>query len=115
MAIATNPFPDLLWTTLVSCLLLTWLALLFRVIADIVRRRDLSSWDKAAWIVATVLLPFVGVFVYVASERHGMNARRTARSAAKDVEKAEFLRDIGAITQVEFEAVKQTTPNTGLA
>ena len=114
MPVATNSFPDV-WTMLISCLWVALLALLFLVVADVVRRRDLSGWGKAAWIVVAVLLPFAGVFVYLASQRDGMNQRRLARSAAKDVERAEFLRDIGAITQVEFDAVKQTTSNTRLA
>jgi len=115
MPVATNPFPDVLWTTLISCLLLAWLALLFRVIADIVGRRDRSAWRKAAWILVAVLLPFVGVFVYAASQRDGMSERRMARAAAREVEKAEFLLDIGAITQVELDAVRLRAPSTGLA
>jgi Phospholipase_D-nuclease N-terminal len=115
MPVATNPFVDVLWTVLISCLLLAWLALLVRVVGDIFRRRDLSGWGRTAWIVVAVLLPFLGVFAYMASQRDGMTERKLARTAAREVEKAEFLLDIGAITQVEFDAVRQKAPNTRLA
>jgi hypothetical protein len=59
-----------------------------------------------------MLLPFLGVFAYMATQHDGMTERKIARAAAKEVEKAEFLRDIRAITQVEFDAVQQKAPRT---
>jgi hypothetical protein len=113
MSVATNPFVDMLWAVLFSCLWVVWLALLFRVMGDILRRRDLSGRVKTAWSVVAILLPFLGVFAYMASQNDGMTERRIAR-AAKEVENAEFLLDIGAITRVELDAVKQEAPNTRL-
>jgi hypothetical protein len=114
MSVATNPFVDMLWAVLFSCLWVVWLALLFRVMGDILRRRDLSGRVKTAWSVVAILLPFLGVFAYMASQNDGMTERRIARAAAKEVENAEFLLDIGAITRVELDAVKQEAPNTRL-
>jgi hypothetical protein len=104
MSVATNPFVDMLWAVVFSCLWVVWLALLFRVMGDIFRRRDLSGRVKTAWSVVAILLPFLGVFAYMASQNNEMTERRIARAAAKEVENAEFLLDIGAITQVEFDA-----------
>jgi hypothetical protein len=115
MPVATNPFVDMLWGMLISCLWVAWLALLFRVMADIFRRRDLSGWVKTAWIVVAILLPFLGVFAYMGSQNDGMTERKIARAAAKEVENAEFLLDIGAISKVEFDAVKQKARNARLA
>jgi hypothetical protein len=115
MPLATNPFVEMLEAVLIACLLVAWLALLFGVMGDIFRRRDLSGRVKAAWIVVAILLPFLGVFAYMASQHDGMTERKIARAAAKEVENAEFFRDIGAITQVEFDALKQKGPNTRLA
>jgi hypothetical protein len=115
MPVATNPLGDVLWTLLIPCVCLAWLALLSMVVGDIFRRRDLSGLGKMAWVVVAILLPFLGVFAYMATQRDGMTERRLARAAAREVEKAEFLRDIGTITQVEFEAVKQKAANTRLA
>jgi Phospholipase_D-nuclease N-terminal len=113
MPVPTNPFMEMLWGVLLACLWVAWLALLFVVMADIFRRRDLSGRVRAAWIVVATLLPFLGVLAYMASQHDGMTERKIARAAAKEVENAEFLRDIGAITQVEFDAVKQKASNLG--
>jgi Phospholipase_D-nuclease N-terminal len=115
MPVATNPFVEMLWAALIACLWVAWFALLFRVIRDIFRRRDLSGWGRTAWIVVAILLPFLGVFAYMATQHDGMTERKLARGAARQLEEAEFLRDIGAITQVEFDAVRQKAPKTGLA
>ena len=100
---------------LISCLLLAWLAWLSRVIGDIFRPRDLSGWGATAWVVVAVLLPFLGVLACMASRRDGMTEWSMARTAAKELAKAEFLLDIGSITQVEFDTVKQTASNARLA
>jgi Phospholipase_D-nuclease N-terminal len=113
MPVTTNPFVEMLWAVLIACLLVAWLALLFVVIRDIFRRRDLSGRVKTAWIVVATLLPFLGVLAYMASQHDGMTERRIVRAAAKEVENAEFLLEIGAITQVEFDAVKQKASNLG--
>jgi hypothetical protein len=69
-------------------------------------------WSR--WI-AGILLPFLGVFTYMATQKDGMTERRIARAAAREVENAEFLLDIGAITQVEFATVKHKASRTRLA
>ena len=111
MPVATNPLMDVLWTILISCLWVVWFALLYRVIADIVRRHDLSGWSMTGWIVVAILLPFLGVFAYLATQKDGMTERKRARAAARELENAEFLRDIGAMTQVEFDAVREKAPS----
>jgi Phospholipase_D-nuclease N-terminal len=111
MPVATNPFVEMLWAVLIACLWVAWFALLFSVIRDIVRRRDLSARVMTAWIVVAILLPFLGVFAYMATQKDGMTERKLARAAAREVEDAEFLRDIGAMTQVEFDAVRNKAPS----
>jgi type VI protein secretion system component VasK len=111
MPVATNPFVEMLWAVLIACLWVAWFALLFRVIRDIFRRRDLSARVMTTWIVVAILLPFLGVFAYMATQKDGMTERKLARAAAREVEDAEFLRDIGAMTQVEFDAVRSKAPS----
>jgi hypothetical protein len=121
------PFLDLMWTMAVFFLWILWIWLLFTVFADIFRRHDLSGWGKAAWIVFVILLPFLGVFVYLITQNVGMTERNLERSraerdrfddyvrstagggggAAAEIDKAKQLLDSGAITQAEFEALKQ--------
>jgi Phospholipase_D-nuclease N-terminal/Short C-terminal domain len=95
------------------------------VLIDLFRRRDVSGWAKAAWVVFVIVLPFLGVLTYLIpnhdgmAERSGKEAaasqaqfddyvRKTAGAggAASEIEKAKQLLDSGAITQSEFDAIK---------
>jgi hypothetical protein len=120
------PFLDVFWTLLIFFLWVMWFWLLFTCWADIFRRHDLSGWGKAGWLIFTIVLPFLGVFVYLISQSRGMAERNVERAkaeraqfddyvrqtaggsgAAGEIEKAKQLLDTGAITQAEFDALKQ--------
>jgi hypothetical protein len=123
---ADYPFLDLMWTMAILFLWILWLWLLFSVFADIFRRNDLSGWAKTAWILFVILLPFLGVFVYLITQNVGMTERNLQRSraerdrfddyvrqtagsggAAAEIDGAKRLLDSGAITQDEFDALKR--------
>lgn len=120
------PFLDLMWTMVIFFVWILWIWLLFSVFADIFRRHDLSGLGKTGWIVFAILLPFLGVFVYLITQNVGMTERNLQRArarqeqrdayvrqtaagggAAAEIDKAKQLLDSGAITQAEFEALKQ--------
>jgi hypothetical protein len=121
------PFLDLMWTMAVFFVWVLWFWLLFTVFADIFRRSDLSGLGKTGWLVFAILLPFLGVFIYLITQNVGMTERNLQRSraqreqfddyvretatpsggAAAEIDKAKQLLDSGAITQTEFEALKQ--------
>ncbi|TVZ02236.1 SHOCT domain-containing protein [Trebonia kvetii] len=61
-----------------------WFFLLFRVIMDIFRSRDLGGWGKTGWLVFTILLPFLGVFVYLIARGGQMADRQAAQAQAQD-------------------------------
>jgi hypothetical protein len=124
--LADYPFLDVMWTMLVFFLWIAWFWILFGVWGDIFRRHDLSGLGKTGWFIFTLVLPFLGVFIYVVSQNDGMNQRNLERAqaqraqmddyvrstagsggAAAEIEKAKQLLDTGAITQPEFEALKQ--------
>ena len=127
MLAADYPFLDLFWTMIIFFLWVMWFWLLFTVWADIFRRDDLSGWGKAGWLIFTIVLPFLGVFVYLIAESKGMTERNIERAqaqraqfddyvrttagagggAAAEIERAKQLLDSGAITQAEFDAIKQ--------
>jgi hypothetical protein len=129
MLAADYPFLDLMWTMLVFFLWVVWFWLLFTVFADIFRRHDISGWKKTAWIIFTIIVPFLGVFVYIISQSKGMTERNLERAraqqaqfdqyvretagggggsgAAAEIDRAKQLLDQGAITQAEFDAIKQ--------
>jgi hypothetical protein len=123
---ASYPFLDVMWSMLVFFLWVAWFILLFRVFGDIFRRHDLSGGAKVLWLIFTILLPFLGVFVYIITQGDAMTKRDVERAqaqraqfddyvrdtaggggAAAEIAKAKSLLDSGAITQPEFDAIKQ--------
>ena len=126
--LADYPFLDVMWTMVIFFVWILWFWLLFTVFADIFRRHDLSGLGKTGWIVFTILLPFLGVFIYLITQNVGMTERNLQRSraqrdqfddyvrqtaggsgggAAAEIDRAKQLLDSGAITQAEFETLKQ--------
>jgi hypothetical protein len=122
---ADYPFLDILWTMLVFFGWVIWFWLLIIVFSDLFSRHDISGWGKAGWIVLVVVLPYLGVFIYLIAQGRQMAERRDQQSqaartefddyvktvaapggAAAEIEKAKQLLDSGAITQPEFDALK---------
>ena len=122
---ADYPFLDILWTMLVFFGWVIWFWLLITVFSDLFSRHDISGWAKAGWIVLVVVLPYLGVFIYLIGQGRQMAERRAQQSqaartefddyvktvaapggAAAEIEKAKQLLDSGAITQAEFDAIK---------
>lgn len=119
------PVLGVFWSILVFFLWIMWFFLLFRVIADIFRSDDLGGWAKAAWLIFVLLVPFLGVFVYVIARGDDMGQRDIAQSQARDqafqsyvrdtagsggsvdqLAKLADLRDRGVINDAEFEQQK---------
>jgi hypothetical protein len=128
MPLATDyPLLNIIWTMLVFFGLVIWLRLLFTVFGDLFRRHDLSGWSKAGWMLFAIVLPFVGVLVYLGTQGEGIAERNAkalhaaqaqfddhvrhvaapAGGAAAEIAKAKELLDSGAISQAEFDSIKQ--------
>ena len=126
MIAADYPFLDILFTMLIFFGWIIWFWLLITIFGDIFRRHDTSGFSKVLWIVFVILLPFLGVFVYLIANHDGMTQRNLERArgqraqldeyvrqtagsggAAAEIERAKGLLDSGAITQAEFDAIKQ--------
>jgi hypothetical protein len=75
LAVQDYPVLNLFWTMLIIALWVLWFILLFWVITDIFRSHDLSGWGKAAWLIGVILLPFVGVLIYVVVRGEGIGQR----------------------------------------
>jgi Phospholipase_D-nuclease N-terminal len=73
MLASAYPFVDILWTMVVFFTFVIWIYLLFKVWANIFRRVDMSAGAKIAWLLLTVLFPFVGVFTYVLTQHDAMS------------------------------------------
>jgi Phospholipase_D-nuclease N-terminal len=75
--IATSyPFLNILWTILIFMALVIWIWMVILVLIDIFSRRDISGWGKAGWVVLIIVLPFVGVLIYLIAYSAGMAERR---------------------------------------
>lgn len=93
-----------------------WFWLLISITSDLFRRRDISGWGKAIWIIVLIVLPYIGIFVYLISQGRGM-AERDIRQAhlareelrravgfsvADEINKLDRLRKDGSISDAEF-------------
>ena len=103
-----------------------WFWLLITVFADIFRRRDTSGFAKVLWVIFVIVLPFLGVFIYLIANSREMAERNVKQASsqqeqldtyvqsvvgsggpAAEIDRGKQLLDIGAITQSEFDAIKQ--------
>jgi hypothetical protein len=123
---ADYPFLDVFWTMILFFSWVVWIWMMILILSDIFRRHDISGWAKAAWIVFMIILPFIGVLVYLIAHGKGMAERRVedqkaaqasfddyVRKTATDgggsageIERAKGLLESGTITQDEFERLK---------
>ena len=112
---ADYPFLDVLWTMFVFFLWVIWFWILITVFADLFRRHDISGWVKVAWMVFVIIVPFLGVFIYLIVNGQGMSERNVKAveavgakvGPAAEIATGKDLLDSGAITQEEFEAIKR--------
>ncbi|MER7753736.1 SHOCT domain-containing protein [Kitasatospora sp. NPDC097643] len=92
------PLLNLFWTTCIIFLWILWFMLLFRIIADIFRDDDLGGGGKTGWCIFVVLLPFLGVFVYLIARGTGMGKRELAHVQKQQAEFREYVRETAAPT-----------------
>ncbi|HTA15832.1 MAG TPA: SHOCT domain-containing protein [Solirubrobacteraceae bacterium] len=127
MILATSyPFLEVFWTMLIFFAFIVWIWILFTVMIDIFRRHDTSGFSKVLWIIFIIVLPYLGVFVYLIVEHKGMAERavkqqhdtqaqfdKYVQSVAvktdptEQIAKAKQMLDSGTITQAEFDQIKQ--------
>jgi hypothetical protein len=119
------PFLKILWDILIifAWILFIWIAIV--IFGDLFRRRDISGWAKAAWVFFIVILPWIGVLVYLIANHDGMaerNEKQTQAAQAQfddyvreaagkggpasEIDTAKKLLDAGTISQAEFDAIK---------
>ncbi|MGR3937192.1 SHOCT domain-containing protein [Streptomyces sp. BRA346] len=95
------PLLNVFWTTMWIFLWVLWLMLLFRVIGDIFRDDSLSGWAKAGWCVFVIVLPFLGVFVYLMARGRGMGRREMKRAEQAEEEFREYVRGTAGTSHAE--------------
>ena len=118
------PLLNVFWTILELFLWILWFFLLFRIIGDIFRSHDLSGWGKAGWSLLVIIMPFLGVLLYIIVRGGKMHERDVQAAKQNDaamraylqqavgsgpseeLAKLAALRDQGVLTEEEFAAQK---------
>ena len=126
---AEYPFLNILGSMIIFFAWVVWIWMMITILSDVFRRRDLSGWGKAGWTLFLIVLPFLGVFIYLIAEHEGMTERSARQAqlvqadrdayiksvagnghgnggAASEIAKAKGLLDSGAIDQAEFDTLK---------
>ena len=120
-----NSFWDWFWLLVWTFFFVCYLMVLFQIIADLFRDRDLSGWWKAVWIIFLIIFPFLTALIYLIARGRGMAERQAGEmrraqvetdqyiqtvagrsNPAEQIASAKNLLDSGAITQEEFEKLK---------
>jgi len=97
-----------------------WFWLFVSVASDLFRRKEISGWAKVLWVIALIVLPYIGIFAYVLTQGGGMAERNQARaqqardelrqaigfSAADEIQKLERLKSAGTISEQEYARLK---------
>jgi hypothetical protein len=113
-------FTNFLLDVLAIFVFVLWFWLLITVIGDLFRRGDVSGLGKALWVILLILVPYLGVFVYLISQSRGMAERNSQRaqqareelrhvvgfSAADEIEKLERLKNLGMISSEEYSRLR---------
>ncbi|MFE5557225.1 SHOCT domain-containing protein [Streptomyces sp. NPDC056544] len=120
------PLLNFFWTMLWFFVWVMWFFLLFKVITDIFRDHTLGGWGKAGWLILVLVLPFIGIFVYLIARGRSMHERDRKQAeeqqavfrayvqqsagagsgSADELHKLSALKDKGDITQEEFDRAK---------
>lgn len=109
-------FSNFLADVLSIFIFVLWFWLLITVFGDLFRRHDISGWAKAIWVIALIVFPYFGIFIYLITQHRGMAERQSQRveqaredmrhfvgySVADEIEKLERLKNSGIISNEEY-------------
>ena len=117
-------FSNTVWTFWdVFFLFFIWIWILISILSDLFRRHDMSGWFKAVWVIGVIVLPYLGVLVYLIAYHTGMAERSAKQIAANQAQTDSYIRSVaggpaseiasaqellekGTITQAEFDTIK---------
>ena len=116
---------DFFWILIWSFFIVCYLMILFQIIGDLFRDKELSGWWKALWIIALIFVPFLSALIYLIARGRGMAERQAGEirkaqaetdsyikdvagrsNPAEQIATAKSLLDQGTITQTEFDRLK---------
>jgi hypothetical protein len=126
MVASSYPFLDVMWSMFIFFAWVIWIWFLIYILIDVYRRHDLSGWGKAGWTIGLIFVPFLVALIYLITQGSAMAERRASEAQAAQIQTDDYIRsvaqsgdpteqiakgkqllDSGAITQAEFDALKQ--------
>jgi phospholipase D-like protein len=122
-----NSFSDFFWLLVWAFVFSCYLIVLFQIVSDLFRDRDMSGWWKAVWIIFLIIAPFLSALIYVIARGRGMAERHQEAQGGRrrdeevyvpppvmkidnpagQIATAQQLLDSGTISQTEFDQLKQ--------
>ena len=90
---ADYPFGEVFWTIVVFFAWVAWFWVVITVFADLFRRHDISGWGKAAWVVFVIVVPFLGVLVYLIAQHDGMRDRSMKQAQEQKAAMDAYVRE----------------------
>jgi hypothetical protein len=100
------PLLDLFWAMLWFFLFFVWIWLLISIFSDIFRSPDLSGWGKALWTIFVIVLPFLGVLVYLIARGNSMQQRAIDDAAAREKATRQYIQDVSGGSSTAGELAK---------
>ena len=100
------PLLDLFWTMLVLFLWIAWFWLVITIFIDIFRSHDLGGWGKALWSVFIVIVPFLGVLIYLIARGGSMQQRAVDAAAAQEKATRQYIKDVSGEASTAEEITK---------
>ncbi|MEY9836667.1 SHOCT domain-containing protein [Streptacidiphilus sp. EB103A] len=95
------PLLNVFWTMLEFFLWILWFFLLFKIITDLFRDHSLSGWAKAGWILLVIVLPYLGVLLYVIIRGRSMGERDREQARQADAAVKQYIRQAAATPGAE--------------
>jgi ABC-type multidrug transport system fused ATPase/permease subunit len=122
----TYPLLDIFWTMLWFFLIIIWIWLLIAIFVDIFRSHDMGGFAKALWVIFVIILPFLGILIYLIARGSGMHERAAQQAAQSQKQFDEYVKNVatssggtadqlakladlnkqGVLTDAEYEAQK---------
>ena len=90
------PVMGVFWSMFIFFIWILWFMLLFKVFIDIFRSDDLGGGGKALWAIFVILVPFLGIFVYLIARGKDMGQRDMAQAQAQDAQFRAYVQDAAA-------------------
>jgi uncharacterized membrane protein len=100
------PILGLFWTMLMIFLWVAWLMLLFHIIFDIFRSDDLSGFGKAGWMLLVLVVPLLGVLIYLIARGDSMTKRQIESAQAQQAQFDDYVRSVSSSSSAADEIAK---------